>query len=180
MEPIAILRGRVIHGKGLGRTVGMPTANLDVSKSSEIPPEGVYASIAHVRSGSYYAVTNIGTRPSVDSSPRLTIETNIMDFDEDIYGEDYQELLAEILVHAITRDNDLSDPKELENIGFFSVDEIYPNNNFYVDDQGITYTFNEYEVAAYVVGPVHVHLSFDEVSVLLKPDTPVARLAGKS
>ena len=71
-------------------------------------------------------------------------------------------------------------PKELENIGFFSVDEIYPNNNFYVDDQGITYTFNEYEVAAYVVGPVHVHLSFDEVSVLLKPDTPVARLAGKS
>ena len=100
--------------------------------------------------------------------------------EEDIYGEDYQELLAEILVHAITRDNDLSDPKELENIGFFSVDEIYPNNNFYVDDQGITYTFNEYEVAAYVVGPVHVHLSFDEVSVLLKPDTPVARLAGKS
>ena len=96
MEPIAILRGRVIHGKGLGRTVGMPTANLDVSKSSEIPPEGVYASIAHVRSGSYYAVTNIGTRPSVDSSPRLTIETNIMDFDEDIYGED---MVVEIMAY---------------------------------------------------------------------------------
>lgn len=99
--------------------------------------------------------------------------------EEDIYGEGYQDLLAEILVHAITRDNDLSDPKELENIGFFSVDEIYPNNNFYVDDSGITYTFNEYEVAAYVVGPVHVHLSFDEVHVLLKPDTPIAKLAGK-
>ncbi len=96
MEPIAILRGRVIHGKGLGRTVGMPTANLDVSKSSEIPPEGVYASIARVRSGSYYAVTNIGTRPSVDSSPRLTIETNIMDFDEDIYGED---MVVEIMAY---------------------------------------------------------------------------------
>ena len=96
MEPIAILRGRVIHGKGLGRTVGMPTANLDVSKSSEIPPEGVYASIARVRSGSYYAVTNIGTRPSVDSSLRLTIETNIMDFDEDIYGED---MIVEIMAY---------------------------------------------------------------------------------
>lgn len=96
MEPIAILRGRVIHGKGLGRTVGMPTANLDVSKSSEIPPEGVYASIARVRSGSYYAVTNIGTRPSVDSSLRLTIETNIMDFDEDIYGED---MVVEIMAY---------------------------------------------------------------------------------
>ncbi len=96
MEPIAILRGRVIHGKGLGRTVGMPTANLDVSKSSEIPPEGVYASIARVRSDSYYAVTNIGTRPSVDSSPRLTIETNIMDFDEDIYGED---MVVEIMAY---------------------------------------------------------------------------------
>ena len=96
MEPIAILRGRVIHGKGLGRTVGMPTANLDVSKSSEIPPEGVYASIARVRSGSYYAVTNIGTRPSVDSSLSLTIETNIMDFDEDIYGED---MVVEIMAY---------------------------------------------------------------------------------
>ena len=96
MEPIAILRGRVIHGKGLGRTVGMPTANLDVSRSSEIPPEGVYASIARVRSGSYYAVTNIGTRPSVDSSPKLTIETNIIDFDEGIYGED---MIVEIMAY---------------------------------------------------------------------------------
>ena len=96
MEPIATLRGRVVHGKGLGRTVGMPTANLDVSGSSEIPPEGVYASIARVRTGSYYAVTNIGTRPSIDSSPKLTIETNIIGFDDDIYGED---MIVEIMAY---------------------------------------------------------------------------------
>ena len=96
--------------------------------------------------------------------------------EEDIFVDNYQDSLAEILVAQIAKQNDISDPKELENMGFFSVDEIYPNNNFFVDDTGITYTFNEYEIAAYVVGPVHVHLSFEEVQYLLRPDTPITQL----
>lgn len=96
--------------------------------------------------------------------------------EEDIFVDNYQDSLAEILVAQIAKQNDISDPKELENMGFFSVDEIYPNNNFFVDDTGITYTFNEYEIAAYVVGPVHVHLSFEEVQYLLRLDTPITQL----
>lgn len=96
--------------------------------------------------------------------------------EEDIFVDNYQDSLAEILVAQIAKQNDISDPKELENMGFFSVDEIYPNNNFFVDDTGITYTFNEYEIAAYVVGPVHVHLSFEEVQYLLRSDTPITQL----
>lgn len=88
MEPITVITGRIVHGKGIGRTVGMPTANLLPSSSSMIPPEGVYASVVHLRSGTYIGVTNIGPRPSVDNSPRETVETNILDFDSDIYGED--------------------------------------------------------------------------------------------
>ena len=88
MEPITVITGRIVHGKGIGRTVGMPTANLLPSSSSMIPPEGVYASVVHLRSGTYTGVTNIGPRPSVDNSPRETVETNILDFDSDIYGED--------------------------------------------------------------------------------------------
>ena len=45
MEPIAVIRGTVVHGKGLGRTVGMYTANLDPDEGSPIPVDGVYASI---------------------------------------------------------------------------------------------------------------------------------------
>lgn len=97
--------------------------------------------------------------------------------EEDIFTENYQEGLAEILVEYITKQNDLSAPKDLEDMGFFSVDEIYPNNNFFVDASGITYTFNEYEIAAYVVGPVHVSLPFEAVQYLLKPDSPITQIA---
>ena len=87
MQPISILTGIIIHGKGLGRTVGMPTANLQPVRGSEIPPQGVYASLVHLRDGLHIGVTNIGERPTVDSDSRFTIETNIHDFDKDIYGE---------------------------------------------------------------------------------------------
>ena len=108
----------------------------------------------------------------------LDVNTGKRITEEDIFVDSYQDSLAEILVAQITKQNELSDPKELENIGFFSVDEIYPNNNFLIDETGITYTFNEYEIAAYVVGPIHVHIPFEDVQLLLKQDSPIASLAG--
>lgn len=72
--------------------------------------------------------------------------------EEEIFVDNYQDNLARILVDQIAKQNNVSDAKELENIGFFSVDEIFPNGNFLVDETGITYSFNEYEIAAYVVG----------------------------
>lgn len=89
MEPLAVLNGTVVHGNGLGRTVGMPTANLLPSGSQNLP-EGVYASYVHIGSERYTGVTNIGRRPTVDSDDRITIETNIIGFDDDIYGKQIQ------------------------------------------------------------------------------------------
>lgn len=96
--------------------------------------------------------------------------------EEDLFIDEYQEPLAQLLVDQIAKQNQVNDPKKLEEMGYFSVEEIYPNNNFYVDDDGITYTFNEYEIAAYVVGPVHVHLTWDEVLHLLKPESSIRRI----
>ena len=79
--------GEVIHGKALGRTVGMPTANLCVSDFKLKPPSGVYAVTAKVRGASYRGLTNIGLRPSVDDLPVLTIETYLIEFSGEIYGE---------------------------------------------------------------------------------------------
>ena len=59
----------------------------------------------------------------------------------------------------------------------FSIDEIFPNGNFLIDDNGITYTFNEYEIAAYVVGATNVHLPYEEIQYLLKKESPIAHLA---
>lgn len=85
--PIAEISGTVVHGKGLGRTVGMPTANLLPDRSMEIPAEGVYASKVYLPEGVFIGVTNIGERPTVDNDRHFTIETNIHAFDKDIYGE---------------------------------------------------------------------------------------------
>jgi riboflavin kinase/FMN adenylyltransferase len=82
-----IITGEIVHGKHLGRTVGMPTANLKMDASTLTIPLGVYASHITVRGVTYIGLTNIGTRPTVDDDASVTVETHILDFDADIYGE---------------------------------------------------------------------------------------------
>lgn len=82
-----ILIGDVVHGKKLGRTVGMPTTNLHIYKTKKRPNCGVYATKFIIDDESYKAATNIGKRPTVDDFDYVTIETFILDFDKQIYGE---------------------------------------------------------------------------------------------
>lgn len=86
--PIYVVKGEVVHGKALGRTVGKPTANLKAEKDAVIPPSGVYASIGIIDGKRYKAVTNVGTRPSVDNDNRVTIETFFLELNEDLYGKE--------------------------------------------------------------------------------------------
>ena len=79
--------GKVVHGKALGRTVGMPTANLKIYGTKRRPPDGVYGTRTSIEGKYYSGVTNVGLRPSVDDLPEITIETMLADFDRDIYGE---------------------------------------------------------------------------------------------
>lgn len=79
--------GKVVHGKALGRTVGMPTANLKIYGTKRRPPSGVYATRTSIGEDSYAGVTNVGLRPSVDDMQEITIETMLSDFSRDIYGE---------------------------------------------------------------------------------------------
>ncbi len=82
------LCGRVIHGQGNGRTVGMPTANLAVSPEETLPPFGVYAVRALVDGKEYRGVTNVGLRPTVSSGLAPTVETFLMDYAGDLYGRE--------------------------------------------------------------------------------------------
>lgn len=82
------IKGEVVHGKALGRTVGKPTANLKAEEGAYIPPGGVYATIGIIDGKRYRAVTNVGTRPSVDNDKCVTIETFFLDLNEDLYGKE--------------------------------------------------------------------------------------------
>jgi hypothetical protein len=107
----------------------------------------------------------------------LSLETGDDLNEDDIFKDDYQNELARLIVDAIAADHHMTTPEDLENIGYFNVKEIYPNNNFYVNGDGITYTFNEYEIAAYYVGKIDVFLPYDKIRHLMREDSPVAPLA---
>lgn len=82
------ISGEVVHGRRLGRTLGFPTVNLDVTDDKYIPPNGVYASYVTYGTKRFASVTNIGVKPTVKGNNKIGIETYIFDFDSDIYGED--------------------------------------------------------------------------------------------
>ncbi len=77
--------GLVVRGDGRGRTIGFPTANL-CTENELPPPDGVYATTTTIDGIVWPSVTNVGSRPTVDDSGRLTIETHIFDLDRDLYG----------------------------------------------------------------------------------------------
>ena len=79
--------GKIVHGKQLGRTIGMPTVNVLPEKEKLLPPNGVYFSYVIWNGKKYPSVTNIGKKPTVDNSEVIGVETYIYDFEEDIYGE---------------------------------------------------------------------------------------------
>lgn len=81
-----VLIGQVVPGKQLGRTMGIPTANLLLPEGVLCPRHGVYACRAVVDGCSYLAVTNVGTRPTV-SGGSVTVEPWLLDFDGDLYGK---------------------------------------------------------------------------------------------
>jgi riboflavin kinase/FMN adenylyltransferase len=98
------LRGLVVRGDQRGRTLGFPTANLEVRGSGEggklVPAPGIYAARGTVRSSTYDGALHIGPRPTFSGSPP-SIELHLLDFEDDIYGEeirvDFVKYLREVL-----------------------------------------------------------------------------------
>ena len=83
------LHGVVVAGNRLGRTIGFPTANMQMYEPLKlVPGNGVYFVKVETLGRELYGMCNIGCRPTVSSGNHRTIETHIFDFDEDIYGLD--------------------------------------------------------------------------------------------
>ena len=79
------LTGEVVHGDGRGRELEFPTANLDV-ENDLIPKSGVYVTETVVLATRHTSVSNVGVRPTFDGK-QLTVETHLLEFDGDLYGE---------------------------------------------------------------------------------------------
>lgn len=88
-EPYSV-SGKVLHGKKLGRTLGLPTLNIRPDQSKLLPPNGVYFSTVYMKQEqkTYFGVSNIGYKPTVEDEKVLGIETFLFDFDREIYGSE--------------------------------------------------------------------------------------------
>ena len=78
------IEGVVINGNALGRTIGFPTANMNIADGTIIE-NGVYRSKIDIDGKTYDAMSNVGTRPSVDGTTRL-LETHVLNFSGNLYG----------------------------------------------------------------------------------------------
>ncbi len=81
-----MISGEVIQGKAIGRTINYPTANLKLKEKYKlVPKNGVYIVQTTIQNKNYFGITSIGTNPTVGGKEK-TIETHILDFNEDLYG----------------------------------------------------------------------------------------------
>ena len=80
--------GKILHGKHFGSTMGFPTINQDVPDDKILPPDGVYATRTTIGGKTWTSITNVGVRPTFDDGFHRTVETNLFDFDQDVYGRE--------------------------------------------------------------------------------------------
>ena len=102
-----VVEAEVVSGNKLGRKLGFPTANMDISSRTDIT-NGVYRSTIVIDGVEYNAMSNVGIRPSVESTGRW-LETHIFDFNGDLYGK----VLTVCLVEKIREERKFSSVAEL-------------------------------------------------------------------
>ena len=78
--------GEVVHGNGIGKTIGTPTANIQLNSNEKIIPlDGVYAVICQIKDANFKGIMNIGYKPTVNKGEKRTIEIHLFDFNKDVY-----------------------------------------------------------------------------------------------
>ena len=91
------VQGRVIKGQGRGKKIGFPTANIIFPNDRITPKRGVYKSSVTYNNMSYNSITNIGVNPTFGDGALVNFETHILDFDNDIYGEEIRVELSNFI-----------------------------------------------------------------------------------
>ncbi len=97
----------------------------------------------------------------------LDLETLVPIRLEDLFVPDYEVPLTDLLWNQLMADNHVATHEELEDLGYTSTGELTPTENFYLDKEGITFYYNVYDIAPYVMGPVKITLPYDAVRHLL-------------
>ncbi len=94
----------------------------------------------------------------------------------DLFIEDSEEMLSNIIIQKLMEDNQIEEEQQLEEIGFIDLEEIKPINNFKIDANGISFVYNPSEIACLSLGIIEVALPFEEIRFLLKENSPLSKI----
>ena len=98
---------------------------------------------------------------------------------DDLFIDDYESFLTPLILGKLVEIRKVESPKELEKEGFFDTSDIRPNNNFYLNEKGITYVYNPYEIAAYYIGTLEVFIPYEDITVILAPQSLIKQIKNK-
>lgn len=91
--------------------------------------------------------------------------------EEDVFQPNYNQFLTSKIVEKLMEKYNVDTPERLIDEGIFDINEIAPNNNFWLNDSGIHYIFNQYEIAPYSMGPIEVTIPYEEISSIILPES---------
>lgn len=92
---------------------------------------------------------------------------------DDLFVNDYSEALTDLLWNQLMADNKVTSRQELEDMGYVTTGNLEPTENFYLGKEGITFYYNVYDIAPYVMGPVKITLPYEMMQHLLSDDSMV-------
>ena len=95
--------------------------------------------------------------------------------EESIFKPNYFKFLTAQIVDKLMEKYNLDTPDKLIEEGFFDINEIAPNNNFWINDKGVHYIYNQYEIAPYSMGPIDVTIPYEDIKSIIIPES----IAGK-
>lgn len=95
--------------------------------------------------------------------------------EEDLFTEASLPLINDIILQKLELQNKVETPEELEQIGYFDVSQIGQYKNIYLTSDGLVYTYNQYEIAAYAVGTIEVKLTFKDLEGFIFPGSPLEK-----
>ncbi len=92
---------------------------------------------------------------------------------DDLFASDYKDALTDLLWNQLMADNKVATRQELEDLGYATTGDLEPTENFYLGPEGITFYYNVYDIAPYVMGPVKINLPYEAMQHLLSDDNGI-------
>jgi hypothetical protein len=99
--------------------------------------------------------------------------------EKDIFIPEYKTALSSMLTNKILVQNNVTKAEDLLESGYYGIEDIASNNNFFIDENGLTYIFNQGEYSAPSLGVIKVPFTYEELRPILKENSPISHLSGK-